>query len=251
MSDYELKCGDALAVLKTMESESVHLVVTSPPYNKTGLNGAKPLSRNEAWRANRNISYGDFNDDMPESEYQAQQVEVLNECHRVLVNGGALCYNHKVRVADFKAIHPIEWVIKSNLTFRQQIVWDRNGTANRAPIRFAATTELIFWLFKGDKPRVFNEECFAFGEVWKFRHDTDNKHPAPFPEQLPRRCILALSNPDDVVLDPYSGSGTTLKVAIQEGRNAIGIELNPAYVAESRTRINGTQPRLSFEQVSP
>lgn len=248
VSDYELKQGDCLDVLRTMPSESVHLVVTSPPYNKVGLEGKqRTLSKNETWRPGRNISYDGFDDNMPESEYQAQQIEVLNECFRVLVDGGSICYNHKVRVTDFKAIHPIEWLLKTKFNLRQQIVWNRNGTASRAPIRFAPTTELIFWMFKGDKPRVFNGEHFGMGEVWSFGPDIGNAHPAPFPEQLPRRCILALSNKGDAVLDPYSGSGTTVSVAIQEDRNAIGIELNPAYIAQSRNRISNTQPRLLFD----
>jgi len=65
---------------------------------------------------------------MDESENEKQQINVLNELHRILKHDGSIFYNHKVRVAQHKASHPIEWILKTNLTFRQQIIWDRKSS---------------------------------------------------------------------------------------------------------------------------
>lgn len=73
--------------------------------------------------------------------------------------------------------------------------------------------------------------------VWDAANGGDGLHPAPFPEAIARDHILSWSNPGDVVLDPFSGSGTTAKMARETGRRFIGIEVNPEYVEISRKRL--------------
>ena len=67
---------------------------------------------------------------------------------------------------------------------------------------------------------------------------SDVPHPAVFPREFARRCILLGSQPGDLILDPFSGSGTTGVVAAQSSRRAILVKLNPAYALQSRWRIN-------------
>ena len=73
--------------------------------------------------------------------------------------------------------------------------------------------------------------------MWKFTPETNSPHPAPFPYELPSRCIRLLSFVGDVVLDPFCGSGTTLRAAKDFGREAIGIDIVEKYVTMSRNRI--------------
>ena len=128
-----------LATMAAMPDNFVDVVITSPPYNKAGYEGfIRKAHAKDAWKGGRNIAYDSdaLNDFMPEAEYEAEQIKVLNEICRILKPDGSLFYNHKVRVAQHKAKHPIEWLIKSNLTFRQQITWNRKSTPAVAPIRF-------------------------------------------------------------------------------------------------------------------
>lgn len=82
--------------------------------------------------------------------------------------------------------------------------------------------------------------------VWKFPTEAwTGAHYATFPQELPRRCILAATRPGDTVLDPFAGSGTTGKVALEMGRSAILIELNPEYIRQIRERTN-TTPGLAI-----
>jgi hypothetical protein len=86
--------------------------------------------------------------------------------------------------------------------------------------------------------------------LWQFRGETSKRwgHPAPFPEELPRRLIRMFSFTDDVVLDPFLGSGTTCRVAKDLGRTSIGVEIDPDYckVAAERCRFPAPEPDVSL-----
>ncbi len=214
--------GDSLEILKTLPSNSVDCVVTSPPYNK----GNKGEGNN--WK-NSGIHYGTFDDDLFESEYQEQQRLIIKELVRIIKPSGSIFYNHKPRQQNHKVILPTEWMTEFDI--RQVLIWDRNSTPDINPICFYKTTEWIVWITKGI-PK-FNSEYARFKEVWRFNPDMNNEHPAPFPEELPERCILATTSEGDIVLDPYMGSGTTGLVAERNKRRWIGIEMNPEYIEKA------------------
>lgn len=224
-------CGDALTELRKLESNSIDCVVTSPPYNKPKIGE----TANSTWRR-RNISYHTFDDNLPEPDYQQWQVNVLDELFRVIKPTGSIFYNHKVRRANNVAFHPWEFISRSKCRFYQQITWDRNATPNRSKHFLLPTTELIFWLTK-EKPRVYKNQAEQKTEVWRLDLDRKNKHPAPFPEELVENCILLTTEPDDFVLDPFNGSGTTTLLAKRLGRKCIGIELSENYCEVARRRI--------------
>lgn len=223
---YNARCEDVLPLLSC-----VHLCVTSPPYNKVGHEGfVRTPSKHDNWAAARNIVYDDDDDDnLPEDDYQARQIAMLHLLGDALVDGGSVFYSHKVRVHDFRCTFPTEWLLRGPLSIRQEIVWDRNSTLNVAPNRFQATTERIYWLFKGTRPRYFNPAAFRFKEVWSLPPEIESAHPAPFPISIPQRCITACARDGDTILDPYMGSGTTLLAAKKCGHKAIGIELSRRY----------------------
>lgn len=233
---------DCLVTMSKMEDNSIDLVITSPPYNKAGYEGfIRKRHTNDSW-GSRNISYGgdDKNDFMIESEYKEWQIKILNEIQRILKPNGSLFYNHKIRVAKHKSSHPIEWLLKTNLTFRQQLIWDRKSGPAVAPIRYIPSTELIFWMTKTPCQPNFErkKDCLYFGEVWQFSPKPNKLHPAPFPEQLPTNIMQCIKDTDNIVVyDPFSGIGTTCITAKKFGFNYIGSEINKHYCELSEETI--------------
>tara|TARA_R100001440_G_scaffold9072_1_gene17135 strand:- start:333 stop:1085 length:753 start_codon:yes stop_codon:yes gene_type:complete len=240
---------DCLDTMAKMSDNFVDVIITSPPYNKAGYEGKiRKRHKNDTWKS-RNIDYDDNsnNDFMNESEYQEKQVKVLNEMQRVLKDNGSVFYNHKIRVANHKASHPIEWILKSNLNLRQQIIWNRKGSPALSPIRYLPTTELIFWLTKTNiQPNFIRHKNTHFtGEVWEITPKPNKLHPAPFPEILVDNILKCIHNKNNItVYDPYSGSGTTCKVANNYGFNFIGSEIVSSYIDVFNDSFNSIQKKL-------
>ena len=237
-----LYLGDCAEILPTLGQFDV--VITSPPYNKAGYEGfIRKRHEKDSW-GQRNVDYGDNpeNDFMLESEYQDNQIKILNEIWNHLSNDGSLFYNHKIRVANHKASHPIEWLIKTNFVFRQQLIWDRSNSPAVAPIRFLPTTELIFWMTKHQKQPNFNraKDLEFKGEVWKFMAEQNPLHPAPYPINLPTNILKNIEG-NIVVFDPYLGSGTTGVACAKMGKTFVGIEREQKYFDIACKRIEDAQ----------
>lgn len=233
-------CDDCFEVMKGMPDNSVDLVVTSPPYNKGYYDKHKP-HKSDVWRQ-RNIIYGNFKDNLKPYEYINQQTMLLSELCRVLKPNGSIFYNHKVIIANHKAIFP-EYVFNFNV--RQIIIWSRKNTPQLAPIRFLPTTEYIYWITKKNiQPKFYNKNLIFDSEIWEFSAKPTKNHPAPFPIELPKNCILATTAKGDIVLDPYMGIGTTAIACKGLGRRYIGIEINLEYCEIARRRVNATPEPL-------
>lgn len=222
---------DCLKGMSLLKDNSVDVVITSPPYNKAGYEGKIRKSHPSDLWATRNIDYGVFNDFMKEDDYERWQIALLNEFHRVLKPDGSVFYNHKVRMANHRGSHPIEWISKSNLVFRQQIIWNRKSTPAVSPIRFLPTTELIFWCTKCNKQPNFKrrKDSLFTKEVWDLSPSRKD-HPAPFPIEIPYNILLNIPSKNLLVVDPFMGSGTTGDAAIKTGNNFIGFEINEKYI---------------------
>lgn len=229
---------DVLEGLRQLDDESIDLIITSPPYNKMGLNGNQ---KGVKWVGT--IDYGnDKNiDNKPEDEYQKWQIDILNECFRVLKKDGSMFYNHKNRIIKGKGeiSNPYSWIIKTDFKVRQEIIWDRGSTGDVNRRRYLPTTEKIFWLTKSEKPIFDRKIDTPFKkEVWSFPFSTNTEHPAPFPIELPNNIIHCIKNDRNItVLDPFMGSGTVAVSAKQYGCNYIGFELLPEYIEMSEKRI--------------
>lgn len=224
---------DVLEGLKQIDDESIDIIITSPPYNKAGLNGK---CKGAKW--NKTIDYGgDSNiDNKPEDVYQDWQLEILKECYRVLKKDGLMFYNHKNRIVKGKGyiITPYEWLLKSEFKIRQEIIWNRKSGPNQDPSRFTPVYENIYVLTK-DKNTIFKRKKDAEHktDIWTINPDRKNNHPAPFPIDIPRNILHNMDVEEDrdiIVLDPFMGSGTTARAAIEKGYNYIGIELIPEYI---------------------
>ena len=240
----KIYCCDVLEGLRQLDDNSVDLIITSPPYNKRGFNGyASEKKKNDAW--NKAIIYGgDPNlDNMDEDEYEAWQVEFLNECFRVLKEDGSMFYNHKNRVKKNQMSSPYEWITRSNFICRQEIIWDRGSSVNVDPCRYNPSTEKIYWLIKRHKNPRFKllKDTLFRTEVWRFNADRGNKHPAPFPIELPLNIIPNVAQGERItVLDPFMGSGTVALAARECGCDYIGFDKFPEYVDMANKRLAET-----------
>ena len=235
VEDYEnrIMCGDCLAILKTMPDNCIDLIVTSPPYNK----GNKKPPSNTTWSGKKNmkIDYGVYSDNMPEDKYQKRQVDVLNECLRVLKPKGSLFYNHKPRRINRDMIFPTAWL--QSFRINQLIIWNRKNSPQINNFCYLPTTEHVYWIKKSDHPKFYRKRCMYRGEIWDMPLSKDKEHPAPFPIELPTNCINACTDIRDIVLDPYVGCGTTAIASVMTNRRFIGIDISKHYCKVSNDRI--------------
>lgn len=224
--------GDCLELMKDLADNSIDLIITSPPYNIGKM------------RSN-NTHYGTYSgNDMKESEYQQWQLSVLKECFRVLKNTGSLFYNHKVRINKGKAIHPLEWLLKSQFILKQEIVWDMGKSANCDKIRFFPFSERVYWLTKSPKIKLYNQNNLS--DVWRIvpTHKRKNtKHIAVMDIKVVENILSAFPS-DIVVLDCFMGSGTTGIACLNTNRQFIGMELDQQYFEIAKKRIEEHQMRL-------
>lgn len=249
----KIYCEDCLETMKRMPDKSIDLIVTSPPYNKNGYRGyeIKKTGRKGDWK-NSDIKYDNYDDNMDENEYLLWQTAILNECFRVLKDKGSLFYNHKVVRANNKLYHPLKIVLNSNFDLWQDITWDRSSSVDHNMGYLPPTTERIFWL-KKLKPKVFknNINKSYWGEIWKFTPKQEKEHPAPFPEDLVKTCILLTTEENDVVYDPFMGSGTTAVECVKYNRIFIGSDISEKYTILARKRAKEATGAVGlFEQGS-
>lgn len=228
-------CGDALKVMQAMPSESIDLVVTSPPYNlknSTG-NGMKD-GRGGKWQNARLVNgYSTHNDSMPHNEYAKWQRKCLDEMLRLIKPDGAIFYNHKWRVQA--GLLQDRQDIISKFPVRQIIIWKRKGGINFNPGYFLPTYEVIYLIAKSKFKLA--PKANHHGDVWEFMQEMDNPHPAPFPLELIDRIIS--STTAQIIMDPFIGSGTTALAAKKLGRTYIGIEIAADYCEMAIKRLNG------------
>jgi modification methylase len=214
---------DALDGLRQLDDNSIDCIITSPPYNKYGLNKF----------SHRKIKYNSYNDDMPEDEYQLWQIDILNECHRVLKEGGSLFYNHKNRRVNCKEHTPHDWITKTNLNLYQTIIWNRNQSPSIFNTFLMPTYEYVFWMTKSRKtPKVYRDRLDSIKDIWNITPSRSKEHPATFPMGLVENCILLTTNEGDIILDPFAGTGTTERVAELLNRKSIGFEIDKKYTTQ-------------------
>lgn len=214
---------DVLEGLKQLEDNSIDCIITSPPYNKNGLNSYK----------HRKINYDIYDDNINEEDYIKWQIEILNECKRVLKPNGSMFYNHKNRRYKCKEYTPHKWILQSDINLYQTIIWNRNASPSLANTFLMPVYEYIFWLTKESKtPKIYRNRLDNIKDIWNITASRSKIHPATFPEKLVENCINLTTNEGDIVLDIFAGIGTTLKVANRMNRNYIGFEISDKYINE-------------------
>jgi site-specific DNA-methyltransferase (adenine-specific) len=217
-------------------------MVTSPPYN-VGK---------------------EYDEDLTLDEYVTFLKRIMREVYRVLVPGGRACIN--VANLGRKPYIPMNGLIAKSMIdlgflMRGEIIWDKAATASTStawgswqsasnPI-LRDTHEYILVFSKGTfkRPKVEGRENTISKEefleytksVWGFASESAKKigHPAPFPVELPYRLIQLYTYSDEVVLDPFMGSGQTAFAALKTGRHYVGYEINEEYLKLANERIQG------------
>ena len=230
MMHNEVKLIDCMEYMRNMPDGSVDLIITSPPYN---------LGETHHTGNNKFKAYSLYSDNLPEEEYQLWQMNLLNECHRILSENGSMFYNHKNRIKDGISITPYQWILKSNFILKQELVWF-NGSQNFDKIRFYPMTERVYWLVKNKDTKLINVINHHDLFYWK-AVGTKEEHKRAFPIKMVSDIIACF--PDaKTVFDAFSGSGTTRIVCHDYGKDFIGCEIDPEYYQAQEDRfINYSQ----------
>ena len=246
MNNIDIITADSLVELANLKAGSVDLVVADPPYN---------LGKD----------YGNNHDVQGFDEYLAFSRDWLRLAHRALKPTGTIYV-----FMGFRFISYLYDMLDRDLQmfFNSWIVWHyTQGTGKTkgfSPrhddiLMFTKSTDFKFNLDNVRVPQKYfrdrnNMRGANPGDVWEFSHvhycnGNRQDHPTQKPEGLIERMVLASSEEGDLVVDPFSGTGTTLRVCQQLNRRAIGIELNPEYVAMTRKRLDA--PFIGFDSVDP
>ncbi|WP_332749408.1 DNA-methyltransferase [Sphingomonas sp. RB1R13] len=226
--------GNCLQIMREMATGSVPLIVCSPPFNIRNSSGGGFRSKSSGNWANSKLpnGYGLNSDDHPREHYKRWLRACTTEMIRLIPDDGAIFMNLKERMQNGLRETPEE--IIGGLPVRQRITWERAGSNNHTSGCFLPNSEIIYF-FAGPNFEVA-KECRRFGTVWNIPQQRGSPHPAPYPIELPRRCLR--SAPDKrLVLDPFSGWGTTGLACIEQGRNFVGIELEKKYIQQSFERL--------------
>lgn len=252
--------GDCIEVMKNFPSGSIDLIYADPPYNLSG----KGLTWVEESGERRKKAGGNYYmmkeewDMFEESAYRNFSIAWLKECKRILKSGASIyvsCTYHNVGEL---------LVIMKNLSLKclNVIVWEKTNphpSLTRRMFTHACEFVLYFakgknWIFNYDAIKKFSDNSKQLRDVWRFplcqgkeRIKGPNgraAHPTQKPEALLERIIRASSNPGDLILDPFLGTGTTAVVAEKLGRKWIGIENKKKYVDLSIQRLSKVQKSL-------
>ena len=237
-------CGDAVSEMQKIADESVDLIVADPPYN---------LGKD----------YGNNHDLRGFDEYLDFTHSWLTEAKRILKNDGTIFAFMGVRFISY-LYQIMDRDLK--LFFNSWICWHYTQgigkTRGFSPrhdsiLMFTKSKKFNFYLDNVRIPQKFyrsrnNMRGANPGDVWEFSHvhycnENRQNHPTQKPEGLVERMILGSSKEGDTVVDPFAGSGTTLRVCQQLKRHSIGIELNEAYVQMINARL--AEPFSGFDSV--
>lgn len=230
--------------MKDIPNNSLHLMITSPPYN---------VSK-------------EYDNDLSLNEYLSLLKNCFTETYRVLVDGGRACIN--IANIGRKPYIPLsdyisKIMIEIGFNMRGEIIWNKSAGAGISTAwgSFQSASnpilrdvhEYILIFSKGNykrerdkeekelrKDNITKEEFIEWTKsVWTMNTESAKRigHPAPFPEELPNRLIKLFSFTNDIVIDPFMGSGTTAIAAIKNNRNFVGYEINEEYINLANNRI--------------
>lgn len=235
--DFNLIKGNCLEELKKLPDNSVDCIVTSPPYNKGYWSSNRNVNNYSFYKTkSRRIEYENYDDNLLPSDYENFQRQVLTECIRVLKPTGSIFYNHIDILKNHLTIPPL---YVYDFPVKQVIIWNRKNTPKLDKSYFLPVNEYIYWIKKDKESKTkFNRKNAMFTKnIWDINPDKHNNFPAPFPVELPLNCILSTTDENDIVLDPFMGSGTTGVACRELGIDFVGTEIDEEYYNEAVDRI--------------
>jgi site-specific DNA-methyltransferase (adenine-specific) len=228
--------------INTIDENSIDLIVTSPPYNV-------------------DIKYNSHNDCMSYDDYLEFTYEWLKKCFNFLKDDGRMCLNiplDKNKGGQQSVCADVTVIAKKiGYKYHSTIIWNEQNISRRtawgswlsatAPY-VIAPVEVILVLYKKEWKKksgsnisdITKKEFIEWTNgVWTFCGESKKRigHPAPFPVELPRRCIKLFSFINDTILDPFMGSGSTLIACLQTSRFGIGIDIDKKYCELAKNRL--------------
>jgi adenine-specific DNA-methyltransferase len=249
-SDASMACEDNLDFMRRLDSNSIKLIVSSPPYNI-----GKSYERRDSL-----------------DNYVSAQAQVISECVRLLDDHGSICWQVGNHVQDGE-VFPLDIILyrifkDHGLHLRNRIVWHFEHGLHCSK-RLSGRHETILWFTKS-KDYTFNLDAIRVpskypgkkhfkgpkagqlsgnplgknpGDVWVFpnvknNHVEKTDHPCQFPVELVERLVLSLTDRGDQVFDPYMGVGSAVIGAVKHGRRGLGCDVVPAYVDTAWERLH-------------
>ncbi|POZ93178.1 DNA-methyltransferase [Petrotoga halophila] len=234
--------NEDMLTTQKIENNSIDLIVTSPPYNV-------------------DIKYESHNDKVSYKDYLEFSKKWLSRCYNWLKEDGRFCLNIPLdkNKGGQQSVGADLTVLAKDIGFKYHstIIWNEGNISRRtawgswlsasAPY-VISPVELIVILYKNNWKKssgsgvsdiAKNEFIEWTNGLWTFSGESKKKigHPAPFPVELPKRCIKLFSFVGDLVLDPFMGSGTTLLAAYESKRRAIGLEIDESYCKLAKNRL--------------
>lgn len=242
---YELHHGDCLDILESMTPSSVDLVFADPPYFLSTEEGITCRSGRMA-----SVAKGNWDRQKSIEELHDFNREWIHRCFRVLKDTGSIFVS-----GTFHNIYSVGMALQQEgYKIVNNITWQKlNPPPNLACKCFTHSTETIIWGVKNKKNYYFNYALMKamndgkqMKDVWSGsltpkREKSFGKHPTQKPEYLLERILLAASKENDIILDPFCGSGTTGVVAVRHKRIFIGIERESEYIELAERRIRNEE----------
>lgn len=238
----QIICGDSEIILKELPENCVDLIFTSPPYNF-------------------GLDYDTTADGISWEKYFAKLFAIFTECIRVLKFGGRIVVNVQPLFSDYIPSHHLisNFFMEQNLIWKGEILWEKHNynckytawgswkSPSNPYLKY--TWEFLEVFAKGTlkkegklenidiKAEEFKKWVVARWSISPERKMEQYCHPAMFPEELAYRVIKLFSYKNDVVMDPFNGTGTTTAVAWKTGRRYLGIDISPDYCETARRRL--------------
>jgi DNA modification methylase len=233
----QLKLGECTKVMKQIPDDSVDCIITDPPYNlglfmhKRNTNLGKMRENQFAYAGWDNLEYG---------KWRRSMSRFLSQCGRVLKKRGTLI----IFMAVIKVSDIIELAEKAGFYYKTTGVWHKtNPMPRNMNLQFVNSTECWLYFVNKGTTGTFNnhgkvKHDFLESSVCPISEKRYGKHPTQKPLSILRELIESVTDPDDMVLDPFMGSGSTCVAAAELGRRYYGIELDEEYHKIAVQRIN-------------
>lgn len=248
--------GDCVAILKTLSDNSIDLIFADPPYN---MQTEGELLRTDGTAFSGVSDKWDKFDSI--ESYDNFCKEWLTECKRILKDDGSIWV-----IGSFQNIYRLGYIMQDlGFWILNDVIWSKpNAVPNFAGTRFQNSHETLIWCAKSKKSKYqFNYKTMKslngdkqMKSVWdigicigneRLKDENGRKvHSTQKPEKLLYNIIISSTKPNDIVLDPFFGTGTTGAIAKKAGRHFIGIEREEFYIKHAQKRIEKVMPELDL-----
>ena len=229
----DLRCGDCLEIMKDIPDKSIDLIVTDPPYDVSVTGGGGTI--NKVKKLNKSL------EDLVEVNItNGYDIEILGEeFMRVMKEPNIYLWCNKIQIPEYFKFYVDKHKCKFDI-----ICWHKTNALPTYSNKYLSDTEYLLYFRKGKGkcfPKSYEDAKTYYIAPINHKDKEKYKHPTIKPLDITRKLIKNSSNENDVVLDPFMGSGTTGVACKELHRNFIGIELDKTYFEIAKKRIEGTK----------